>query len=133
MSTSTSTSTNKAPGQAGAPGKQARIDALDASFYEASHRLLMMGEIVKLARFAAEARRTLDGISLVQQAYPEVDATIREHVDTAYEWDQCPDALGGVLGFASAEMEDAQQAMERAFMALKREASTGSPLNGGAQ
>ena len=87
-----------------------------------------MTNIVKLAQFAAEARRTLQGINDLGRLKPEVEAVISKHVEASHEWEMCEDVLGQVLNYAINRLERAQdemERMERMLMAMTDSAQDG--------
>ena len=56
-----------------------------------------LNDIITLAAFAADARRTLDGIDEVKRWYPEVNERINARVTASCNWDTHQDTLPAVL------------------------------------
>jgi hypothetical protein len=93
--------------------------------------MIDMTNIIKLARFAAEARRTLKKIDDLANINPEVEAAINKHVEAKNEWEMCPDVVGEVLGYAINRLELDQDELESAISTMHRSA-TGSAQTGSA-
>jgi|GEM_PF-4683200 hypothetical protein len=94
--------------------------------------IVAMTNIVKLAQFATEARRTLQGINDLGRIKPEVEAANSRHVEASHEWEMCPDVVGQVLGYAITRLERAEDELERARMAMTESAANDSAQGGGA-
>jgi hypothetical protein len=88
--------------------------------------------VLKLARFAAEARRTLQGIEDLGRQNPEVASAIGESVEAPREWQVCEDVLGQVLGHTAHQLQTMQDELESAIGAMHRSANTGSAQTGSA-
>ena len=98
-----------------------------------SFKLLNLTEIVKLAAFAAEARRTLTAINSLSCALPDMGDTVRQCVNSPRAWMDREDNAGQVLLYVADELESARQAFEESRDALALAASPSpSAKNGGA-
>lgn len=62
------------------------------------HELYTLKNIVALATFASDARRTLEGINEVRQWNPDIDKAISDRVTASHNWDLHEDVLSTVLG-----------------------------------
>ncbi len=85
---------------------QQRIaEAAIAQADEISLKLCNLTEIVKLAAFAAEARRTLEEIKNVMHYRPEMQKVIKDGVLNASNWSELEDNTGDVLGYVARQLE----------------------------
>lgn len=75
-----------------------RADAL-------SMRLYHLKNVVHLASFAAESRRTLEGIESATHCRPEMQSVISEHVEAMNTWACRKDVAGDVLEWVAMEMD----------------------------
>jgi hypothetical protein len=96
----------------------ARADALSMKLYN-------LTEIVKLAAFAAEARRTLTGIESVMHYRPEMREAITTSVSASSNWSDLPDNTGDVLNYVAGEMGDIQYAFLKDVHDLAQAAKKG--------
>ena len=62
------------------------------------HELYTIKNIVALAAFASDARRTLEGIDEVRRWHPDIDRSISDRVTASHNWDLHEDVLSTVLG-----------------------------------
>jgi len=81
-----------------------RADAL-------SMRLYHLKNVVHLASFAAEARRTLEGIESATHYRPEMQSAISEHVEAANTWSCSKDVAGEVLDWVAKQMDSLNEEM----------------------
>jgi hypothetical protein len=94
--------------------------------------MVAMTNIVKLAQFAAEARRVLQGVEDLGRQNPEVASAIGESVEAPREWQVCEDVLGQVLGYAVNRLERDRDELELHIGEMHRSANTSSTQAGGA-
>lgn len=85
--------------------QQRRSAAATAQSDEISLTLHNLTEIVKLAAFAAEARRTLAGIDNTTHYQSEMREVIRTSVSNSENWDEMEDSMGEVLTFVARQLE----------------------------
>lgn len=64
-----------------------------------------LAQVVKLAAFAAEARRTLTGIEDALTHRPKVRDDLRNHVFQMAAWSEMHDPTGDALTYVAGEME----------------------------
>jgi hypothetical protein len=64
-----------------------------------------LNDIITLAAFAADARRTLDGIDEVKRWYPEVNERIKARVSASCNWDTHQDTLPNVLAHVNDRLQ----------------------------
>lgn len=88
-----------------------------------SFKLLNLTEIVKLAAFAAEARRTLTAMHSLACALPDMGDTVRQCVNSPRAWMDREDNAGQVLLYVADELESARRAFEESRDALALAAS----------
>lgn len=62
--------------------------------------------IVKLAAFAAEARRTLEGIRELADYRPEIKQAIADHVSAMADWRERDDNSGEMLEYVARQLEE---------------------------
>ncbi len=72
---------------------------------ELSLKLHNITEIVKLAAFAAESRRVLEGIENMCAYLPDVKTYVKNSSEGANTWLDMPDATGTVLQYLAKELE----------------------------
>ena len=63
--------------------------------------LLALENMVRLAAFATESRRILEGISAINRNFPEVSARIHQQVDCASNWAAHEDTSADVLSYVA--------------------------------
>ena len=98
------------PEQDGASARQlAAQDANDKSEALAGKLDTLMG-IIKLAAFAAEARRTLTAIYGIAHFIPSMKETISNCAAPANNWSGLQDNTGDVLVYVAMELEDVNKA-----------------------
>jgi|GEM_PF-6787433 len=68
-------------------------------------KLYNLTEIVKLAAFASESKRVLEGIRNASEYRPEMQKAIRDNVTAWNNWSEMDDATSSVLAYAVIEME----------------------------
>ena len=68
--------------------------------------------IVALAAFAADARRTLEGIDEVRRWHPDTDTCINNRVAASRNWDTHEDVLSAVLVHVNDRLHDLLAAEE---------------------
>ena len=68
--------------------------------------LYQLTEIVKLAAFSAEARRTLKGIDNAKSYRPEMEKVIEDAVTASNNWLQMEDATGNVLAYVARQLDE---------------------------
>ena len=61
--------------------------------------------VVMLAAFACEARRTLSELDIVAKLVPELDATLTRLVDHGGEWSTYEDTTANVLRYVADELD----------------------------
>lgn len=67
--------------------------------------VLHLANVVQLAAFAAEAKRTLDGIGHAAKVFPEVDRGIRTCVTAPGNWSCFEAPISSVLSEVSRQLE----------------------------
>ena len=77
---------------------EARQQEMDATRYR-------LASIVKLAAFAAEARRTLEEFTASIEVFPEAEAYLLNAVQKSQQWGVMEDATGEVLAEVSRQLE----------------------------
>lgn len=90
-----------------------------------SLKLFNITEIVKLAAFAAEARRILEEIENVVQFRPEMKEVISDGITESANWLEMEDASSHVLSYVARELEKINTEFTETVYALVR-AKTGS-------
>jgi hypothetical protein len=91
--------------QTNTQAQQRRAAAATAQSDEISQTLDNLTEIVRLAAFAAEARRTLVGIDNTLHYRPEMKQIIRDSVLNAAQWSEMEDNTGEVLFYVARQLE----------------------------
>ena len=71
-----------------------------------SLKLYQLTEIVKLAAFSAEARRTLKGIENAKIYRPEIEKVIADAVTASNNWLEMEDATGNVLAYVARQLDE---------------------------
>lgn len=84
--------------------QQRRAAVETERFEEISLTLYNLTEIVKLAAFAAEARRTLTGIDDTLHYREEMKEVIRDSVLNSAQWAEMEDNTGGVLDYVARQL-----------------------------
>ena len=92
---------------------RAKADAL-------SSRLYHLGNIARLAAFAAQARNTLESIEQLKSVLPDVSALINEHVEDPNDWCEKQDVSGQVLSWLANEMERLDAEMTESMYSVVR-------------
>jgi len=100
------------------PAQRLTTAADDLSF-----KLGNLTEIVKLAAFASEARRTLTAIYDLGKVLPEVGDNIKQCVNSPHAWSEQHDNTGEVLFYIADELESVRDALEENRAALARVSS----------
>ena len=86
---------------------QERIaDAAISKVNDLSLKLNYLTEIVKLAAFSTEARRTLKGIDNAKAYRPEVEKVIAGAVQSSSNWLEMEDVTGNVLVYVARQLEE---------------------------
>ena len=98
-----------------------KADALSMQMYH------LIG-VVKLAAFAAEARRTLDGIRDLTDCHVEVKQAIDGSVSAMSDWRERDDNAGEVLDYVARQLDEVRSEFTETVHDLARAAK-----NGGAQ
>jgi hypothetical protein len=88
-----------------------------------SLKLYGLTEIVKLAAFAVEARRTLGGIQHVMPDHPKAQAAINDNVPYSTNWAEMDNNTGEVLWYVSMQLEEVNGDATKNVYALARVAS----------
>jgi hypothetical protein len=99
-------------------------DAATSKADDLSLKLYGLTEIVKLAAFASEARRTLQGISGVMKHHPEMQAAVATSVGTSSNWEALEDVTGNVLAHLARELDAVNVEFTQAAYALANAASS---------
>lgn len=86
--------------------RQAAYNAAARNADDLALKLHNLTELVKLAAFAVEARRTLTGISDELRYQPEMQAAITDGVRHSTSWADLEDNTGDVLNYVSSELVD---------------------------
>ena len=71
-----------------------------------SLKLYYLTEIVKLAAFSTEARRTLRGIENVKCWRPETEKFIEDAVASSNNWTEMEDATSNVLTYVARQLDE---------------------------
>jgi len=90
-----------------------------------SVKLFHLTEIVKLAAFAAEARRTLSRIHEVADCHPHFKQIIADHVSAMGDWQEREDNLGGVLDNVVRQLEEVNSEFTETVHDLARATKNG--------
>ncbi|MBH1957541.1 MAG: hypothetical protein I8H70_02485 [Burkholderiales bacterium] len=77
--------------------------------------------IVKLAAFATEARRTLNSFDALARVLPEVEDNILKFVSSPTHWKHMDDNAGEVLEHIANELESTRDELDATLPELKRE------------
>ena len=105
---------------------QVSVTTLDTTTADVlSLKLYNLTEIVKLAAFAAEARRTLSGIQDVMHYRPEMREAITNNVNSSANWSEMSDNTGDVLHYVANELQDVNSEFTGAVYALARAVKKG--------
>ncbi|MDB5745095.1 MAG: hypothetical protein JWR68_3410 [Polaromonas sp.] len=107
------------------------VDAATSRADDLSLKLYNLTEIVKLAAFASEARRTLKGIDSVMKHHPEMRADVTSSVDTSNNWLVMEDTTSTVLSYMARELEAVNSDFTQTMYDLANAASA-TAKNGGA-
>jgi hypothetical protein len=86
--------------------QQCTADAATSKANALSVQMHHLIGVVKLAAFAAEARRTLDRIREVADCYPHFKQTIADHVPAMGDWQEREDNAGEVLDYVARQMDE---------------------------
>jgi hypothetical protein len=70
-----------------------------------SLRMYHLSELVKLAAFAVEARRVLEGIHDVLPYYSDAERSVSDQVARAAQWIEMEDVASTMLTYAAREMD----------------------------
>jgi hypothetical protein len=97
----------------------ARIKVIQTQIEADTGRLFQLANIVKLAAFAAESRRALEGYSRVLGHFPDADTAVSNTVSHCSQWQEQEDVLGEVLTDVGHQIEALIDDIERQVMALK--------------
>ena len=84
-------------------------------FDEISLTLYNITEIVKLAAFAAEARRTLEGIRNALHYREEMQEVIRDSVLNSAQWSEMEDSAGDVLDYVARQLHQVNDDFNKNF------------------
>lgn len=87
------------------PAQQHQAAAATAKSGEISSTLYHLTAIVRLAAFAAEARRTLTGIEDALHYREEMQEVIRGSVLKSAQWATLEDSTGQVLDYVACQLE----------------------------
>ena len=104
---------------------QTPVKFMDAAVEQAetlSYKLESICELVKLAAFASEARKALEGIHQVLAYYPDVSARIAANMDAANEWTTFEDNTSSVLQSIARQLSECNQKNVQATYDLERTA-----------
>jgi hypothetical protein len=72
-------------------------------------KLYGLAQVVRLAAFAAEARRTLTGIEGALEWREDVRTDLRDHIHQMTGWQDMPDTAGDALQFIASELDQAHE------------------------
>lgn len=86
--------------------QQCTADAATSKANALSMQMYNLIGIVKLAAFAAEARRTLDGIRDVTDYRVDVNQAIADSVSAMGDWRERDDNAGEVLDYVARQLEE---------------------------
>lgn len=113
------------------PSAQALLaDAATNRADDLSLKLSNLTEIVKLAAFASEARRTLEGIDAMMKYSPEIRVAVSANVATPGNWKALEDASSNVLSHVARQLESINDDFTRTVYDLANAASA-TAKNGG--
>jgi len=98
------------------PQRPAGVDT--TRFDEISLTLHNLSEIVKLAAFAAEARRTLAAIDNALYFREEVQEMIRMGVSNSRQWSEMEDNTGDVLDYVARQLHQVNDDFNTNFQDL---------------
>lgn len=85
---------------------------------ELSSRLYILREIAKLAAFAVEARRTLQGVEDVLTFDLEFEELLSQQVEARRNWTTMDDCAGIVMQWVAQEMSRVDDSTTRALYAI---------------
>ena len=108
--------------------------AVDTARFDAiSLTLCNITEIVKLAAFAAETRRTLEGIRNALHYREEMQEVIRGSVTNSSNWTEMEDPSGNVLDYVAVQLEQINDDLNKNFenLAPARPVISDAEKNGG--
>jgi 2-C-methyl-D-erythritol 4-phosphate cytidylyltransferase len=88
-------------------------------------KLYNLAEIVKLAAFAVEARRTLTAIHDTTTYRPEMRGVITNNVPNSLNWSEMTDNAGDVLNYAGGEIDKVSVEFTDTVYSLARAAKNG--------
>lgn len=100
--------------------------AAQRSADDLSLKLFQITEIVKLAAFAAESRRVLEGIRNVAHYRPEMQKVIEDSSKCPNTWTEMDDSTGNVLDYIARELEDINTAFVEAVYDLAEKKNGGA-------
>lgn len=101
--TMTASKGQTAPTSKAAPAITTTKQPLDS---ETWCELQNLNDIVNLCAFAADARRTLEGVSEVRRWHQNTDKLINDRVTASNNWDTHHDTLPNVLAHVNARLQD---------------------------
>jgi hypothetical protein len=119
--------------QAQASAREAAAQAAMRKADALSLKLDNLTEIVKLAAFAAEARRTLTAVYGVMRFIPNMEEAIQSGAKPMNNWSSLQDNTGDVLVYVAAELEEVNtDFIEHAYsLAIPSEADSVTVTKGG--
>ena len=118
---------SQTPKQAPTPEATAEIvAALTQAADDDGYKLTRLANIVKLAAFACEARRTLGAIEAAGSYRKSVGEYVAESVPAWRGWTTLEDTAGSVLDYVGMEMESLAEEIELRPRLLLKVATVGS-------
>lgn len=81
-------------------------DAATGDFNAISLKLQNLTEIIKMAAFAAEARRTLGEIQDVARLMPDFKTTLKDETSNPNAWSELEDNTADVLDYVARQLQE---------------------------
>ncbi len=100
------TKTQAAQSSMAAIERKALIEALREAADADGMALYHLTNIIKLAAFACESRRALEGITFVLREHPVADNDVKNTIPAVHEWDTMHAAAGEVLQHVATQMKE---------------------------
>ena len=95
-------------------------DAATDKAEDLSLQLNRLTNLIKLAAFAAEARRVLSGIHDVANCQPELQKAIMKAVPASNTWLGMADTSGGVLSHVARQLDEVNASFTSCVFSLSR-------------
>ncbi len=103
-----------------------RIEEVEARNSELADEINNFARTVKLAAYAAEARRTLEAYSEAIAYFPDCEVFIKRTVSASRQWSTQEDVIGEVLTEAAMQIEQLASEIPTHFFELRAELKGGA-------